>query len=147
MIVNSERCMVSTYDRKYDCARSPASCQSWRRQSVDVVGLGGLVVRMPMRTSGRSTRYVLLAITTAGRTLVSTAPASTPTTTSPGFNAFGVIELTGRHSPGRQAVINDGRDIGVGALRDAHDDSGCELSAVSIAALTNRTATRSEEHT
>src|SRR5664279_6194171 len=86
MVVNSERCMVSTYTRKYDSARSPADCQSWRTQSVEVVDLGCLVVRMPTRTSGCSTRYVLLAITTAGRTFVSTAPANTPTTTSPGFN-------------------------------------------------------------
>jgi len=32
-----------------------------------------------------STKYVSLATTTAGRTLVSTAPGSMPTTTSPGF--------------------------------------------------------------
>src|ERR1019366_2542425 len=69
MVVNSERCIVSTYTRKYDSARSPADCQSWRTQSVDVVGLGCLVVRMPTRTSGCSTKYVLLAITTAGELL------------------------------------------------------------------------------
>ena len=95
--VNSERCVVSTYALKYDSARRPANCQSIRTQSVEVVVLGNLVVRMPTRTSGRSTRYVLLAITTAGRTLVSRAPASTPTTTSPGFNA---VPLT----PRRQAA-------------------------------------------
>ena len=55
---------------------------------MDVAVLGVFVVRMPTRTSGRSTRYVLLEITTAGRTLVSRAPASTPTTTSPGFSAI-----------------------------------------------------------
>src|ERR1017187_4026292 len=86
MVVNPERCMVSAYTRKYDSARSPADCQSWRAQSVEVGGLGCLVVRMPTRTSVCSTKYVLLAITTAGRTFVSTAPANTPTTTSPGFN-------------------------------------------------------------
>jgi len=36
--------------------------------------------------SGRAARYVALAMTTAGRTLVSWAPTKTPTTTSPGFN-------------------------------------------------------------
>src|ERR1039458_1251417 len=87
MVVNSERCIVSTYTRKYDSARSPADCRSWRTQSVDVV-VGILTTKQPKptRTSGCSTKYVLLAITTAGRTFVSTAPANTPTTTSPGFN-------------------------------------------------------------
>jgi len=64
---------------------------------VDAAVLGTFVVRMPSRTSVRSTRQVLLAITTAGRTFVSEAPASIPATTSPGFNAI-------LPAPQRQAV-------------------------------------------
>ena len=41
--------------------------------------LGNFVVRIPTTASGRSARYVELAITTAGRTLVSWAPTSMPT--------------------------------------------------------------------
>src|SRR5579863_4519614 len=41
---------------------------------------------IPTIASGRSARYVALAITTAGRTFVSWAPTRMPTTTSPGFN-------------------------------------------------------------
>ena len=48
--------------------------------------LGTFVVRIPTTASGRSARYVALAMTTAGRTLVSWAPTRTPTTTSPAFN-------------------------------------------------------------
>ena len=49
-------------------------------------GGGRFAVVIPTTASGRSARYVALAITTAGRTLVSWAPTRMPITTSPGFN-------------------------------------------------------------
>lgn len=55
------------------------------KQSVEVIGFGCFVVRIPTSTSGCSIRYPLLETTTAGRTFVSTAPTSTPTTTELGF--------------------------------------------------------------
>ena len=48
--------------RKHDTARPPAACQSRTTWSVDVAALGNFVVRVPAKTSGRSTRYVWLAI-------------------------------------------------------------------------------------
>src|SRR5438309_11586992 len=55
----------------------PAGIAERRRTlSVELAVRGSFVVKIPTKTSGRSTRYVSLAITTAGRTLVSAAPAA-----------------------------------------------------------------------
>ena len=67
---------------------SPWRDRQWKRVFCGAnygIAFSDFVVRIAIGASGRSSRYVALAITTAGCTLVSRAPTRMPTTTSPGF--------------------------------------------------------------
>ena len=72
-----------------DCHLQEARCSDlgiYCRKLLHKCALGTFVVTIPTRTSGRSARYVALAITTTGRTCVSWAPTRRPTTMSAGLN-------------------------------------------------------------
>jgi hypothetical protein len=78
-----KKCQKGYTWNRDDCqlAASPSERNPW------MCRLGQLCGENANENIGGSTRYVLLAITTAGRTLVSNAPARTPATTSPGFQS------------------------------------------------------------